>query len=87
MAQFTKALETSHCIDLRKIFRYFKGSNDLGIRYSSTATPNTAIAYCATDYANDSEGRRSRSGYVIFLNGRPIIWGSHKQIVTTLSTA
>ena len=48
---------------------------------------NVLSAYADADYAADREKRRSRTGFVIYLNGAPISWRSKLQSVVALSTA
>jgi hypothetical protein len=68
------------------VFRYLKGTANLMICYSQTSTPHHPIAFCDADFAADPSDRKSRTGYFIFLNGGPIMWGSQKQTVTATSS-
>ena len=43
-------------------------------------------AYCDSDYAGDSETRKSVTGFLINLNGLPISWRSKGQKTVTLSS-
>jgi hypothetical protein len=85
-AQFAQTPKATQCTAVCKIFRYLKGTTNLGLYYSSTATPHQPITYCDADFAADITDRKSRTGYVIFLNGGPVMWNSQKQTVTATST-
>ena len=37
------------------------------------------VAYVVSDHAGDSMTRRSRTGFIVFLNNAPIYWTSKKQ--------
>jgi hypothetical protein len=71
---------------VRKVFRYLKATTNLGISYSATLDPHQPIAYYDADFAADLADCKSRTGYVILLNGGPVMWGSQKQTVTATST-
>ena len=43
-------------------------------------------AYCDSDFAGDSDGRKSISGFVIYMNGMPISWRSKGQKSVSLSS-
>ena len=45
----------------------------------STAEYYSINAFCDSDYAGDYETRRSTSGYIIYINGSPIVWKSKGQ--------
>jgi hypothetical protein len=66
--------------------KYLKGSPDMPITYSASNQSNVLSAFCDADYAADIDDRKSRSDFVLMLNGGPIAWGSRKQGCTTSST-
>jgi hypothetical protein len=84
--QFAQNPEPTHCTVVKKIFRYLKGTSTLGLCYSKTTTPHQPIAYCDADFAADITDRKFRTGYVILLNGGPVMWCSQKQSITATST-
>ena len=43
-------------------------------------------AFCNSDYAGDSESRKSISGYVIYFCGCAVAWKSHGQKSVSLSS-
>ena len=52
----------------------------------SASFNNVLIAFSDADWAAELPGRRSRTGYVIFLNGGPISWLCRLQPTPSLST-
>jgi hypothetical protein len=46
----------------------------------------TLRVYVDSDHAGDLVTRRSRTGFVVFLNGAPIYWSSKKQTSCETST-
>ncbi|KAD6454698.1 hypothetical protein E3N88_09404 [Mikania micrantha] len=44
------------------------------------------IGYTDSDFAKCKDDKKSTSGYIFMLSGRPISWKSHKQQLTTTST-
>ena len=69
--------------DVKRVFRYLRGTTDLGIRFTSTSKHLEAL----TDSSfRDCENSTSTGGYIIKLFGDVIAWRSHKQSCTTLST-
>jgi hypothetical protein len=69
---------------IKRVFRYLKGSENLGI--SIDDSNEIFHAYCDADWAADTSDRRSFSGYVIFLGSTPIVWKTRKQDCISTST-
>ncbi len=64
------------------LLRYLNGTRNLGIKYSS----GDLHAFCDATWASDVETRRSQTGYIIFMNGRPIAWRTKVQSSVALSS-
>jgi len=71
----------------KRMLRYLRGTTDFGILYTKSGSYPELTCYTDADFAGNPMDRKSTSGYVIFLNGCLISWGSRKQSVVTLSTA
>ena len=70
-----------------QIFGYLKKTKDLGISYHVKHVGKLNInGYADADFAADYLDRKSRTGYIIFLNDCPIIWKSRKQRSVAIST-
>ena len=73
--------------DTKRIMRYLNSTKEYGISYDANTDEDKVIAYCDSDFAGDTETRKSTTGYVIIYCGGPISWSSRKQsIVATSST-
>jgi hypothetical protein len=75
------------------LLRYLRGTADLGVRYTGDGTRLAAgvvlTAFADASYADQwsvGDGR-SVTGYVLYLCGGPVLWGSHRQATPALSTA
>ena len=68
-----------------QILMYLKGNSKLALVLGG-ANPLTLHAYSDADWAGDTDRRRSRTGYCIFLGSSLIVWCSKLQLSTALST-
>lgn len=71
--------------NVKRTMRYLKGSKEVGIRYSSDCSDDI-VAYCDASYGDDTETRKSTTGYVIVYGGGAVAWCSKKQPVIALSS-
>lgn len=55
------------------------------ITYSGGSNNYVLKGFCNVDYAMDLDDRKSRSDFILTLNGGPISWGSRKQGCTARS--
>ncbi|CAL5351786.1 unnamed protein product [Camellia sinensis] len=69
----------------KRIFRYLKGTTDFGILYKK-GEQSGLIGFTDSDYAGDSNDRKSTSGYIFTMGSGVISWLSRKQPIVTLST-
>ena len=69
--------------EVKRIFRYLRGTSDLGLTYRAKDENLTAMTDASFRDCSDSS---STGGYIIKLFGDPIMWRSHKQTYVTLST-
>lgn len=70
------------------LFDYLRGSVGLGILFKFSEDPDHPdfLAYADADWANDSVGRKSTSGYVLLFNRAPVSWYCGLQTVVALSS-
>lgn len=69
--------------DVKRIFRYLRGTSELGLVYGEYGEKLEAF----TDASfRDSEESKSTGGYVVLLYGNTVSWRSYKQSCPSLST-
>ena len=85
-ARFQANPREPHLIAVKRIFRYLKGTPNLGIWYPKD-TGFDLIGYTDSDYAGCRIDRKSTSGSCQFLGRRLISWFSKKQHSVSTSTA
>jgi len=68
------------------VFRYLKGTIDMGILYDGSVKNACLQGYSDADYAGDLDTRRSTSGYLFLLANGAVTWGSSRQRTVSLST-
>nr|GFC59167.1 retrovirus-related Pol polyprotein from transposon TNT 1-94 [Tanacetum cinerariifolium] len=67
------------------IFRYLKGTINMGLWYSKD-TSMSLTAYVNADYAGCQDSRCSTSGSAQFLGDKLVSWSSKKQKCTDISS-
>ena len=90
LSKFNSAPTDSHLFAAKRVLRYLKQTNKLGLTYSHNASRSYVIpelnGYSDSDHAGDRDDRRSTSGYVFILQGAAVLWKSNKQTMVTLSS-
>jgi hypothetical protein len=71
---------------VKRIFRYLKGTTNLGLFYKKT-NDYKLIGFCDADFAGDKVERKSTSGNCQFVGENLISWASKRQTTIALSTA
>ena len=85
-ARFQSNPKESHLIDVKRIFRYLKGTPNLGLWYPK-GTWFEAVGYSDADFTGCRVDRKSTSGSCQFLGQRLVSWYSKKyQSVSTSTT-
>lgn len=86
-SQFLQNPGVPHWLAVKRVIRYFSGTLTVGITYTGQkGSLLTYQLYCNSDYAADTDTRRSISAYVGILAGGPVDWQSKKQQTVALST-
>lgn len=74
-----------HWMAVKRILRYLKGTANNGILYDGN---NSKLkVYTDADFANNTDNRKSISGYISILSNAPITWSSKQQKCVARSTA
>ena len=78
-----------HMAAPERALAYVRGTHDQGLLYCDPVAenPNVLTGWVDSDFAADSDTRRSVTGYIIALNGAPISWRSCRQGGVTLSSS
>ena len=84
-ARFQADPKESHLIAVKRIFRYLKGTQGLGLWYPKDTGVNL-VGYSDTDYAGCRVDRKSTSESCQFLGKRLVSWYSTKQQSVSTST-
>ena len=85
VARYQQDPRTVHLTAAKRILRYLKGTQRLGLCYKSDASSSLSC-FCDASYASCTLTRKSTTGYLVFLGGAPVSWSSKRQTVTALST-
>ena len=84
LSQFNSCYNKSHWTAAKRVLRYIKETQDLGLKYQKTGKP--LHGYVDADWANCTIDRRSYTGYTFILGGCPISWEARKQRTVALSS-
>nr|GFA74758.1 retrovirus-related Pol polyprotein from transposon TNT 1-94 [Tanacetum cinerariifolium] len=85
-ARYQANLNEHHVSAVKRIFRYLKGTINLGIWYPKDSGFDLT-AYSDADHAGCHLDRKSTSGSVQFLGDKLVCWSSKKQNCVSISTA
>ncbi|GJU72070.1 retrovirus-related pol polyprotein from transposon TNT 1-94 [Tanacetum coccineum] len=76
----------SHIVGVKRIFRYLKGTPNLGLWYPKGSGFDLK-AYSTSDYAGCKLDRKSTSGGCQILGGKLVCWNTKKQSSVAMSSA
>jgi len=85
-ARFQLDPRESHLTVVKRIFKYLKGTTNLGLLYRKSLDCKL-VGFCDADYASDRIERKSTSGNCQFLGENLISWASKRQATIATSTA
>ena len=72
---------------MKRIFRYLRGTIQLGLLYSKKAETEALTGYADADWGGDCNDCKSTTGYLFQIGGTAVTWKSKKQSCVALSTA
>ncbi|KAI3701418.1 hypothetical protein L6452_26471 [Arctium lappa] len=85
-ARYQANPKESHLAAVKRIFRYLKGTMDLGLWYPKDSGFDL-IGYSDSDFAGSKVDRKSTTGSCQLLGGNLVSWSSKKQNSVSTSTA
>ena len=85
-ARFQSDPRESHLTAVKRIFKYLKGTTNLGLCYRKSREYKL-VGYYDADFAGDRIERKSTYGSCQFLGDNLISWSSKRQSTIALSTA
>ena len=84
LARFASKPNQSHWTAAKRMLRYLRGTDNLGILYKGESEIQ---GYSDADWAGDTDDRKSTSGYLFLIAEGSVSWKSRKQSTVALSTA
>ena len=85
VSQFNLNPGPTHFTAVKRIFRYLRGTINLGIKYNPDRHSMIEL-FSDSDWGNSPDDRRSVTGYLSMLAGGVVTWSSKKQPTTALSS-
>ncbi|KAF5472656.1 hypothetical protein F2P56_009355 [Juglans regia] len=86
ICQFMQNPRDTHLIAVKRVFRYLKGTRNIGLNF--VQTPLIALrGFCDADWAGSRDDRRSTTGFAIYMGDNLLSWGAKKQATVSRSTA
>ncbi|KAJ9550472.1 hypothetical protein OSB04_014517 [Centaurea solstitialis] len=85
-ARYQSKPKVSHLKAVKRIFRYLKGTINLGLWYPK-GSGYELTGYTDADHGGCKLDRKSTSGHIQFLGDKLVSWASKKQNCVSLSTA
>ena len=85
VSRFMRESGKEHWQAVKRIFRYLRGTSDVGLIYGGD-TQCLVTSYSDSDDAGDVDSRRSMTGHVFTLEGSVVSWKATLQPKVTLST-
>ena len=70
----------------KRVLRYIKGTSSLGLRYERGMKKHSIQGFSDSDFAGDSDDRKSTSVQVFFNGNSAITWNTLKQSAVALSS-
>ncbi|XP_060170698.1 secreted RxLR effector protein 161-like [Lycium barbarum] len=85
LARFSSSPTRRHWNGIKHIFRYLRGTIDMGLFYSNEFN-SQLIGYANAGYLSDPHKARSQTGYLFTCGGTAISWHSTKQTMVATSS-
>jgi hypothetical protein len=86
LARYMSRPTEGHWLAAKHVLRYIASTQGIGICYTRKKDESGLYGYCDSDFAGDTDTRRSTTGYAFMLGGGIISWSSHLQPTVAAST-
>ncbi|KAE9170869.1 hypothetical protein PF005_g27386 [Phytophthora fragariae] len=87
LGKFLSCYTAAHYREGQRVLRYLLQTRDFALRMDVIPGNNVSITvFTDSDYANDPDDSKSVSGYITFLDGNVISYGSRKQGINAQSS-
>ena len=86
LSRFMSKPNSEHMSAAKRILRYIRGTSSFGLRYEKGKKNYSVQGFSDSDFAGDSDDRKSTTGQVFFIENSPITWNTVKQNVVELSS-
>lgn len=84
LSRYNNKPTAQHWSALKRVLRYLKAT--INYKLTFKRDDSDIIGYCDADWANQTDDRRSCTGYVFLFQGAAISWGSKRQQTVALSS-
>ncbi|KAJ4723526.1 Retrovirus-related Pol polyprotein from transposon TNT 1-94 [Melia azedarach] len=84
VSRYMETPTTTHLKAAKRILHYLKGTKKFGLFYSCSDNFEL-VGYSDSDWAGDTDDRKSTTGFVFFMGDTAFTWLSKKQPIVTLS--
>jgi hypothetical protein len=86
LSKYNARPTVDHLAAAKRLMRYVKRTSSLALFFSRSESGGSLTGFTDSDYAGDSDDRKSTSGYIFLLAGAAISWRAQKQKVVALSS-
>jgi hypothetical protein len=86
VSKYSQNPNSEHWKAVLQILKYIQGTRSMSLKLGGINQSFELTGYADADWAGEVDGRKSRSGLVIYLNNSPIVWSSKLQTSVALSS-
>jgi Reverse transcriptase (RNA-dependent DNA polymerase) len=73
--------------EVKRVIKYLKGTRQLKLMINDVSGNNELTVYSDANWAEDTDDRKSNTGYFVSVNGGTISWSCRKQDLVAMSSA
>jgi hypothetical protein len=87
ICQFMQHPWDTHLIAVKRIFRYLKGTLNIGLNFVKAPLLIALHGFCDADWAGSRDDHHSTTGFAIYISDDLLSWEAKKQATMSRSTA